>query len=144
MGYLKSILTYHIPSEAEVDKSMLESHGIIVNLLNANVARAEIGSPFHIQLQVPDEQVEEAVMILKELRPERFGSAAVVKEIEAGILRAMGRFALMCLGCTVVLFCFFIDEPSFGQRLVISLILGAFSGGILFVLQGLLRRRSDE
>src|SRR6185503_15736665 len=74
MSYLKSILTYHIPSEADVDKSMLESHGITVNLLNANVARAEFGAPFHIRLQVPDEQVEEAVGILRELRPERFGS----------------------------------------------------------------------
>ena len=27
MGYLKTVLTYHLPSEAEVDKSLLESHG---------------------------------------------------------------------------------------------------------------------
>jgi hypothetical protein len=31
-----------MPPEAEVDKSLLESHGITVNLLNANVTRNEL------------------------------------------------------------------------------------------------------
>ena len=134
MSYLKSILTYHIPSEAELDKSMLESHGITVNLMNANVSRAEFGAPFHIQLQVPGEQVAEAVALLRELSPQRFGSPAVVKEIEAGMLRAFGRFALVALACTAVLFFFFIQEPTLGQRLVISLVNGVLIGGLISTL----------
>ena len=119
MNYLKSILTYHIPSEADIDKSMLESHGITVNLMNANVSRAELGAPFHIQLQVPGDQVAEAISILRELRPERFGSPEAVKEIEAGIRRGFIHFSLAALVCTAILFLFVIDEPSLAQRLVL-------------------------
>jgi hypothetical protein len=82
MAYLKTILTYHMPSEAEVDKSLLESHGLTVNLLNNNEARNEIGAPFHIQLQVPGEEVDEAVRVLKEFNPQRFGSVENVRKIE--------------------------------------------------------------
>ena len=82
MAYLKTVLTYHMPSEAEVDKSLLESHGLTVNLLNNNEARNELGAPFHIQLQVPGEQADEAVRILKEFNPQRFGSAENVRKIE--------------------------------------------------------------
>jgi hypothetical protein len=134
MSYLKSILTYHISSEAEVDKSMLEAHGITVHLMNANVSRAEFAAPFRIQLQVPDEQVAEAIAILRELSPQRFGSPAAVKEIEAGILRAFIRFTLVALVCTAVLFFFFIHEPTLGQRLVLSLINGVLIGGVISIL----------
>src|SRR3954467_13627681 len=71
-----------MPSEAEVDKSLLESHGLTVNLLNNNEARNEIGAPFHIQLQVPGEEVDEAVRVLKEFNPQRFGSIENVRQIE--------------------------------------------------------------
>ena len=139
MSYLKSILTYHIPGEAEVDKSMLESHGITVNLMNANVSRSELGAPFHIQLQVPDEQVAEAVALLRELSPQRFGSPAVVKEIEAGIRRAFVRFFFVALACTAILFLFVIHEPSLAERFVLSLVNGAMLGGLISILYAFLK-----
>jgi hypothetical protein len=42
MSYLRTVVTYHQPSEAEVDKAYLESHGHNVCLLNANTARNEL------------------------------------------------------------------------------------------------------
>ena len=144
MHYPKTILTYSNSSEAEVDKSMLESHGITVYLMNANVSRAEIGSPFHIQLQVPGEQVPEAIAILRELKPERFGSPEVVKEIEAGIFRGFIRFSLFVLVCTIILFVFFIHESSISQRLVISIINGAMLGGLIFVFYAFLKPKKKN
>ncbi len=82
MAYLKTILTYHLPSQAEVDRSLLESYGITVNLLNAHTTRNELGTPFYIQLQVPDEEVDGAVAIIRRFQPERFGSPEKVRQIE--------------------------------------------------------------
>ena len=52
MPFLATILTYSAPSEAEVDKSLLEANGFTVNLLNAEVTRMQLGPGFNIQLQV--------------------------------------------------------------------------------------------
>ena len=60
MAYLKTLLTYNMPSEAEVDKAFLESRGIAVCLLNANTSRNELGAPFYVQLQVNAEDLERA------------------------------------------------------------------------------------
>src|SRR5947208_3411381 len=98
MSYLKTILTYHLPSEAEIDKSLLESHGLTVNLLNNNEARNELGAPFHIQLQVPGEEVDEAVRVLKEFNPQRFGSVENVRQIE----KELGALLLKGLGVVAV------------------------------------------
>lgn len=98
MGYLKTVLTYHLPSEAEIDKSLLESHGLTVNLLNNNEARNELGAPFHIQLQVPDQEVDQAVALIREFNPQRFGSVENVRRIE----REIGR-ALLWYGSEVVI-----------------------------------------
>ncbi len=144
MNYPKTILTYHIPSEAEVDKSLLESHGITVNLMNANVSRAEFGAPFHIQLQVPGDQAAEAISILRELRPERFGSPEAVKEIEAGIRRGFVRFALVALVCTAILFFFVIKEPSLAERFVTSLINGVMGGGLISILYACLKPKPKK
>jgi type IV secretory pathway VirB2 component (pilin) len=103
MSYPKTILTYHLPSEAEVDKSLLESHGITVNLLNAHTTRNELGSPFHIRLQVPAEQVDEAVAIIRQFNPQRFGSAENVKQIERELIRTLlGAVAWVCAAIAVV------------------------------------------
>ncbi len=139
MSYPKSILTYHIPSEADIDKSMLESHGITVYLMNANVARAEFGAPFHIQLQVPADQVTEAISILRELRPERFGSPAVVKEIEAGLVRGFAQFAVAAAVCTAIVFIFFIRDLPIEQRAIISLINGVMFGALVWILYACLK-----
>src|SRR4051812_14872346 len=92
MGYLKTVLTYHQPSEAEVDKAFLESHGLNVCLLNGNTARNELGAPFFIQLQVAEEDHANAVAILREANPGRFGSVERVNEIDRGIKRSVGLF----------------------------------------------------
>lgn len=94
MAYLKTVLTYNIPSEAEVDKAFLESHDLIVCLLNANTSRNELGAPFYIQLQVADEEYERAVALLREANPARFGSPARVAELDRAIKRTVGLFLL--------------------------------------------------
>lgn len=74
MPYLKTVLTYDRPSEAEVDKAFLESNGITVCLLNANTSRNELGAPFYIRLQVPDEELgtRDGVVARNESVPIRF------------------------------------------------------------------------
>jgi hypothetical protein len=95
VGYLRTILTYNVPSEAEVDKAFLESHGINVCLLNANTARNELGAPFYVRLQVMDEDVERASSLIKDANPSRFGSQERVNEIDRQIKRSVVRFVLI-------------------------------------------------
>lgn len=140
MSYLKTILTYHMPSEAEVDKSLLESHGFTVNLLNANMTRNEIGAPFHIQLQVPGEEAEEAVAILKQFNPQRFGSAENVRQIE----RELGRnlvwiLALSTLAGLGVYFATPNSEPS--DRITSALLGGLLIGPLLCAILGVFKRK---
>lgn len=89
MSYLETVLTYDRPSEAEVDKAFLESHGITVFLLNANTARNELGAPFFIRLQVMTEDRPRALDLLRAVNPARFGSVANVAAIDAEIKRAV-------------------------------------------------------
>jgi hypothetical protein len=96
-GYLRTILTYSIPSEGEVDKAFLESHGIAACLLNANTSRNELGAPFFVRLQVAASDVEKACSLIRQVNPQRFGSSARVDEIDRQIKRALGRFALVAL-----------------------------------------------
>jgi hypothetical protein len=104
MPYLKTVLTYHLTSEAEVDQGYLQSHGIDVCLLNANTARNELGPAFYVQLQVPAEHYERAVTLLKDANPQRFGSAERVAEIERGILRGIARFTFSAVAVALVAF----------------------------------------
>ena len=132
--YLKTVLTYHLPSEAEVDKSLLESHGLTVNLLNNNEARNELGAPFHIQLQVPDEQHAQAVAVIRELNPQRFGSVEKVRKIE----RELGRNLLQLVGISAVVtallwFCT-------RQEIVKTVVEGVIIGLILALLLNPFRR----
>jgi hypothetical protein len=93
MAYLRTVLSYQLPSEAELDKSFLESHGLTVYLMNNQTTRNELGPLFWIQLQVPDEEWQSANQILREARPERFGSVERVNEIDRQIKRgALGAF----------------------------------------------------
>jgi hypothetical protein len=96
-GYLRTILTYNVPSEGEVDKAFLESHGIEACLLNANTSRNELGAPFYVRLQVADGDVEKACSLIRQVNPQRFGSIARVDEIDRQIKRALARFALVAL-----------------------------------------------
>ncbi len=97
MGYLKTVLSYDRPSEAEVDKSLLESRGIAVCLLNAETTRNELGAPFYIQLQVNEGDFEMAWNVLRETNPKRFGSPFRVAEID----RAVKRSALFFIGAAM-------------------------------------------
>jgi hypothetical protein len=97
VGYLKTILTYNIPAEAEVDKAFLESNGITSCLLNANTSRNELGAPFYVRLQVMEADVGRACDLIREVNPQRFGSAERVDEIDRQIRRSLVRFAAMAL-----------------------------------------------
>jgi hypothetical protein len=88
MGYLKTVLTYDRPSEAEVDKSFLESRGIAVCLLNGETTRNELGAPFYIQLQVNEGDFTAAWNALRETNPTRFGSPFRVEEIDRAVKRS--------------------------------------------------------
>jgi hypothetical protein len=89
MAYLRTVLSYQLPSEAELDKSFLESHGLTVYLMNNQTTRNELGPLFWIQLQVPDDEWPSANQILRETRPERFGSVERVNAIDRQIKRGV-------------------------------------------------------
>jgi len=99
VGYLTTILTYNVPSEAEVDRAFLESNGIEVCLLNANTSRNELGAPFFVRLQVMEENAERARGLIKQANPQRFGSSERVNEIDRQIKRALAR--IVCVGIPV-------------------------------------------
>ncbi len=145
-GYLRTVVTYHQPSEAEVDKAFLESHGLSVCLLNANTARNELGPAFYVQLQVPDEQYAQAVAILKEANPERFGSAERVAEIEKGIVRGVLWFGIPAAVFALIGF-LLAPAPSgysgMDMRMPIALSSGGLAGIVsVFVLKR--RNRADR
>lgn len=102
VAYLKTVLTYNLPAEAEVDKAFLESHGVTVCLLNANTSRNELGAPFYIQLQVADDEYGQAVGLLKEANPSRFGSQARVDEIDREIKRGAGLFFIGAIPLAII------------------------------------------
>ncbi len=97
MAYLKTVLVYDRPSEAEVDKAFLESYGLTVCLLNANTSRNELGAPFYIRLQVADRELAEATRLLREANPARFGSAERVNAIERALKRSILVFVAAAL-----------------------------------------------
>ena len=141
MAYLKTILTYHMPSVAEVDKSLLESHGITVCLLNANESRNELGAPFHIQLQVPGEEVNEAVTILRQFNPQRFGSAENVKQIERELVRTLARLVVTSVLVGAAIYGFTSDGYS-GDRVTNALVGGVILGPLLGLLLGKFKRKA--
>jgi len=102
VAYLQTLLTYSIPSEAEVDRAFLESHGINVCLLNANTSRNELGAPFFVRLQVNAEDLAEAHRLIAEVNPSRFGSAERAEEIDRMVKRAALRFVLVALPLAIV------------------------------------------
>lgn len=128
MTYLKTVVTYHLPSEAEVDQAFLESHGLDVCLLNANTARNELGPAFYVQLQVPAEHYARAVALLKEVNPARFGSAERVAEIERGILRGFAWFLIPALTIGALVFCLTVSVE--GAASDMSMPMAIASGGL--------------
>ncbi len=94
MAYLKTVLTYRVPGEAEVDQSLLEANGITVHLMNDRSPPSDLVYPLPIELQVPAEQMEAAVAILRMYNPGRFGSVDRVRQLDRELRRAVGRFVL--------------------------------------------------
>ena len=130
MGYLKTVLTYRVPAEAEVDKSLLESNGIAVHLLNDRSPPGDIVFPLPIELQVPEEQFPQAVEILREFNPGRFGSPERVRQLDLELRRKAGRF--LAGGCVASLAAWvgiplLVSSDMFDWRLVGAL--GAFFVG---------------
>jgi len=140
MSYLETVLTYDRPSEAEVDKAFLESHGITVHLLNADTARNELGAPFFIRLQVMSEDRDAALAILREANPARFGSAERVAEIEKEMKRSILWFLGGALPCGAITY-YMVQAPTWGGPVRVdqvdpvdlrplAALCGAFLGGI--------------
>jgi hypothetical protein len=138
MSYLKTLLTYRVPGEAEVDKSLLESHGIAVNLLNDRSPPSDLVFPFAIELQVAEERYTEAFAILKEFNPERFGSAERVMQLEKALWVSVRRF--LAAGVVLSVLAWFIvgslvDTKWFDWR-VVGAAGGFFVGGYIAVKMG--------
>ena len=133
MSYLQTVLTYNQPSEAEVDKAFLESHGIDVCLLNANTSRNELGAPFYIQLQVAGEDLDRARQILKEANPQRFGSPERVAAIDQAIKQAVFRFLA---GAVIVAAVAYFLIPDDNVRIVGAAISGLVAGVLAASFQG--------
>jgi hypothetical protein len=104
MSFLSTIRTYDRQSEAELDKSMLESCGFTVNLLNHDSAISEFGGMLKIQLQVPDEEAARAASILQSSRPRIEGATERVRKEETDIVRFFGRMALSLFGTWLLAF----------------------------------------
>jgi hypothetical protein len=115
VSFLRTVITYNLASEAEVDKAYLESNGLTVCLLNANTARNELGAPFYIQLQVADAEYDQAVELLRSVNPQRFGSPQRVAQLEKEIIRATIRFVTVALLVGVAAF-FTIPKPSINSQ----------------------------
>jgi|ERR1051326_1020064 hypothetical protein len=120
MSYLKTVLTYHQPSEAEIDKAFLESEDIAVCLLNANTSRNELGAPFYIQLQVAEEDHARAVALLKEANPQRFGSAERVAALEKELIRVVLWFVVPALVVAVGGFLWLSESDLFRTQKAVS------------------------
>ncbi|HXC02319.1 MAG TPA: hypothetical protein VNU49_06675 [Opitutaceae bacterium] len=135
MAYLRTVLSYQLPSEAELDKSFLESHGLTVYLMNNQTTRNELGPLFWIQLQVPDEEWPSANQILREARPERFGSVERVNEIDREIKR--GALGALMGGVVLGVLAYFLApklwpaEVSDWALLEQSIMLACFVGAVV-------------
>jgi len=140
MAFLKTILTYSVPSEAEVDQSLLRANGFTVNLMNSEITRSYLGRAFDIQLQVPDDEAEAAIALLREFRPERFGSVENVRKIEQGMRRSFREFALaFAVAAVAAFFTSHTGEPP-AERVMFSLFMGILLGLGLWLLYRFVNR----
>jgi len=109
MPAFRTVLTYSQPIDAEVDKSMLRSEGIVANLLNRDSSLNGIGGPFSVQLQVDKEDFTRASDLIRSKRPERFGRNENIVDAEAAIWRSTRRYlwfgvSSICLIYSLILF----------------------------------------
>jgi hypothetical protein len=131
MAEFRTILTYSQPIDADVDKSMLRSEGIIANLLNSDSSLNGFGGPFSVQLQVGDEDFARASALIKLKRPDRFGRNENVLVAQAAVVRGTRRFlwfGVSSVCFTYLLFLFasgakgLTDPMGFG----VAIVLGSF------------------
>lgn len=144
MSFLKTILTYDVPSQAEVDQSFLEANGFTVYLMNAEVTRFEIGRPFDIHLQVPADQAVAADALLRQVHPERFGSAANVRKIEKSMRRSAAQLALLCAASALVAFFFWHTKKSLGAKAGFAVVMGLPVGLLLWLGYGIFGRNGKD
>ena len=104
MSDFKTVLTYSLPIDAEVDKSMLESEGIVANLLNRESSLSGLGGPFLIQLQVGGEDFRRASELIRAKHPERFGQNENIRGAEAALARGVRRLLWFVLSSIALLF----------------------------------------
>jgi hypothetical protein len=126
----RTVLTYTQGIEAEVDKSMLESEGIAVNLLNRDSTLDGLGGPFLIQLQVEQENLERASGLIRSRRPERFGNEANIKDAEAAVARGFRRYLWFGISSIASLFAMELiwnpTHAAFGKLTGANVVLGIF------------------
>ena len=144
MADFKTVLTYSQPIDAEVDKSMLESEGIVANLLNRESALSGIGGPFLIQLQVGVEDVQRASDLIRAKHPERFGQNENIRAAETALARGVRRFLWFVLSSIAL---FFVIEllwarpGSISARVVgANIVLGIFASIIIWPLYEYVRK----
>lgn len=140
MPVSRIVLTYPKRIDAEIDRSMLEGEGIAVNLLNHDSSMTELGSAFQIQLQVPAEDYERAVALIKSKHPERFGSLDRARKEEEAIGRGFRRFVVSIAATFLVLFFVLQSMPSVGERILVALVSGFALGIPLWLVYELLRK----
>jgi hypothetical protein len=103
MADFKTVLTYSRPIDAEIDRSMLESEGIVANLLNRDSSLSGLGGPFLIQLQVSDENLQRASELIRAKHPERFGQGEGIRGAEAALAGGARRFLWFVLSSIALL-----------------------------------------
>ncbi len=141
---LKTVLTYRKPIEAEIDKSMLESEGIVVNLLNRDSALDGLGGPFLIQLQVDDQNVERAAELIKSRSPGRIGNEANIRSAENAIARGARRY--LWFGFSSIALLFLLEavwNPNHievGRLTGLNIVLGIFISIPIWLLYELFRK----
>lgn len=112
-------------------------------LMNSEVTRFEIGRPFDIHLQVPDDEAAAALALLRQVNPERFGSVENVRKIARDLRKSVARLVVYCAASALVSFFILRAEKSLGERAVFALVMG-IPVGLLFWLGYGMFKRNDK
>jgi hypothetical protein len=145
---MKTVLTYGNASEAEVDKSMLESEGMVVYLLNRNSPWNSWGGPFAIQLRVDDENVKRAADLIRAACPSRFGNQARANEAGDAFLRGARRFLWSVVSSIAGLFVIEViwnpNHVDIGRMVAVNLVLGVIVGFPIWLIYEGIRKIANR
>ncbi len=145
---MKTVLSYDNASEADVDKSLLESEGIVVYLLNRDSPLNAWGGPFMIQLQVDDQNLEEAAGLIRSKSPSRFGNEVRAKEASDAFVRGARRY-LWC-GLSSIVSLFIVEtvwnpnHVEIGKLVGLNLILGLILSVPIWLIYECIRKLSKR